>query len=74
MQLDPCPEYHRIIIKAGPTGLNAYSTGGQRSSRVTGLSGANGLVALPAKSGVGPDKLEVGEMAEAVVIGELQMY
>ncbi|KAH9948788.1 molybdenum cofactor biosynthesis protein [Amylocystis lapponica] len=73
MRLDARPEFHRVVIKAGPEGLGAYSTGGQRSSRVASLSGANGLVALPPHQENGPDKLEVGEVVEAVVIGELQM-
>ncbi|KZT66051.1 hypothetical protein DAEQUDRAFT_489147 [Daedalea quercina L-15889] len=73
MRLDPRPEYHRVVINAGPEGLLAYSTGGQRSSRVASLSGANGLVALPARAPDGPSELKAGEVAEAVVIGELQM-
>lgn len=73
MRLDPRPEYHRVIIKASPTGLKAYSTGGQRSSRVASLSGANGFVALPAKQGDGPDSLKAGDIVEAMIVGELQM-
>ena len=73
MRLDPRPEYHRVVIKAGPEGLVAHSTGGQRSSRVASLSGANGLVALPARAPDGSAELKAGELAAAVVIGELQM-
>lgn len=73
MRLDSRPEYHRVVIKAGPKGMVAYSTGGQRSSRVASLSGANGLIALPARVPDGPSELSAGEMADAVVIGELQM-
>lgn len=73
MRLDPRPEYHRVIIKAGPAGFNAYSTGGQRSSRVASLNGANGLAALPAGTSEGPDRLQAGDIVDAVVIGELQM-
>ncbi|GBE79793.1 MoaB/Mog domain-containing protein [Sparassis latifolia] len=73
MRLDPRPEFHRVVIKAGPTGLKAYSTGGQRSSRVASLNGANGLVALPARRIDGPDRVVAGESVEAVVIGELQI-
>ncbi|KAH9938089.1 molybdenum cofactor biosynthesis protein [Fomitopsis serialis] len=73
MRLDPRLEYHRVVIKAGSGGLVAYSTGGQRSSRVASLSGANGLVALPPRASEGPSELKAGEVAEAVVIGELQM-
>jgi gephyrin len=73
MRLDPRVEFHRVIIKAAPDGLRAYSTGGQRSSRVASLSGANGLVVLPLKNDGGPDVLEKGSNAQAMVIGELQM-
>ncbi|KIK96138.1 hypothetical protein PAXRUDRAFT_32580 [Paxillus rubicundulus Ve08.2h10] len=40
-------QFHRVIVKATSNGLHAFSTGGQRSSRVASLSGANGLVQLP---------------------------
>ncbi|OAX43361.1 hypothetical protein K503DRAFT_847231 [Rhizopogon vinicolor AM-OR11-026] len=73
MRLDPRVEFHRVIVKAGEEGLRAMSTGGQRSSRVASLSGANGLVQLPTKREGGPDRLEVGSYADAVIIGELQM-
>ena len=73
MRLDPRPEYHRAIIMATPDGFKAYSTGGQRSSRVASLKGANGLIALPPRTERGPSKLEIGDYVEAIVIGELQM-
>ncbi|KAI0375948.1 hypothetical protein BV20DRAFT_1060066 [Pilatotrama ljubarskyi] len=73
MRLDPRPEYHRAIIKASPAGFKAYSTGGQRSSRVASLKGANGLIALPARGEKGPSKLEIGDIVEAIIISELQM-
>jgi gephyrin len=74
MALDPRPEFHRVIIKAGAEGLKAFSTGGQRSSRVASLAGANGLVALPARSIDGPKTMEAGEVVDTMVIGELEMY
>jgi gephyrin len=74
MVLDPRPEFHRVVVRAGAEGLKAISTGGQRSSRVASLAGANGLVALPARSEGGPSRLEAGELVDAVVIGELEMY
>jgi gephyrin len=74
MLLDPRAEFHRVIVKAGAHGLKAFSTGGQRSSRVASLAGANALVALPARTNGGPTKLAVGEVADAIVIGELEMY
>jgi len=73
MRLDPRVEFHRVIVKAGEESLRATSTGGQRSSRVASLSGANGLVQLPTKMEGGPDRLEAGSYADAVIIGELQM-
>ncbi|THU91892.1 hypothetical protein K435DRAFT_829769 [Dendrothele bispora CBS 962.96] len=78
MRLDPRTEFHRVIIRADfkeEGVLKAFSTGGQRSSRVASLSGANGLVVLPQKgsSKDGKDRLEVGEMADAMVIGDIQM-
>lgn len=71
MNLDPRTEFHRVIIRAGKDGLHASSTGGQRSSRVASLSGANGLVMLPMRT-PNQTKLEVGASVEAVVIGEIQ--
>lgn len=73
MRLDPRTEFHRVIIRAGTDGLEASSTGGQRSSRVASLSGANGLVVLPPKKEGGPQSLEVGERVEAVMVGEIKM-
>ena len=72
MPLDPRTEFHRVHIRTSPGGLRASSTGGQRSSRVASLSGANGLVILPQKKSDGPTHLHAGEYAEAVVIGEIQ--
>ncbi|RDB20116.1 Molybdenum cofactor synthesis protein cinnamon [Hypsizygus marmoreus] len=73
MALDSRTEFHRVIIRAGRGGLQAFSTGGQRSSRVASLSGANGLVILPPKTPGSPTRLEAGARVDAVVIGELQM-
>ena len=71
MPLDPRVEFHRVSIRAEADGFTAYSTGGQRSSRVASLAGANGLVILPASTEGGPQELKVGDNAEAIVIGEL---
>ncbi|KAI0832725.1 MoaB/Mog domain-containing protein [Trametes gibbosa] len=73
MRLDSRPEYHRAIVRASPVGFKAYSTGGQRSSRVASLKGANALVALPPRGENGPSKLEIGDLVEAIVIGEVLM-
>lgn len=73
MNLDSRTEFHRVIIKAGKGALRAFSTGGQRSSRVASLSGANGLVVLPPKVIGSPTRFEVGTRVEAVLLGEIQM-
>lgn len=72
MRLDPRPEFHRVLLRAGDDGtINAYSTGGQRSSRVASLSGANGLVALPARTEEGPKEVLPGSFVGALVVGEI---
>lgn len=71
MRLDPRTEFHRVIISAGSSGLIARSTGGQRSSRVASMSGANGLVILPQKWDNGPTELKEGELADAILIGDI---
>ncbi|KAF5382940.1 hypothetical protein D9757_006332 [Collybiopsis confluens] len=74
MLLDPRTEFHRVIIRSDLKDegkLKAYSTGGQRSSRVASLSGANGLVVLPQRVEGGKEELASGELVEAVVIGEI---
>ncbi|KAI6034880.1 hypothetical protein F5J12DRAFT_901815 [Pisolithus orientalis] len=73
MPLDPRVELHRVIVRPTPEGLLATTTGGQRSSRVTSLCGANGLVQLPPLAVGGPSKLEAGEFAQAIMIGEIQI-
>ncbi|KAG6325835.1 hypothetical protein ID866_13254, partial [Astraeus odoratus] len=73
MALDSRVEFHRVIVTSTPNGLQATTTGGQRSSRVASLCGANGLVQLPTLAEEGPQKLEVGDFAQAVIIGEIQM-
>jgi gephyrin len=73
MPLDPRTEYHRAIIRSVREGLVAESTGGQRSSRVASLSGANGLVVVPPKAEGGPKEMIEGAMIEAILIGEILM-
>ncbi|KAG8897502.1 hypothetical protein FRC01_011315, partial [Tulasnella sp. 417] len=72
MPLDPRPEFHRVVVKCTPSGLEAFSTGGQRSSRVASLAGANGFVALPSRTAE-KTKLAKGTHADAVLIGELRI-
>jgi len=64
--------------EGGVMPLKAYSTGGQRSSRAASLCEANGLVVLPPLAPVVAGqtrkmRLEAGEFAEALVIGEIEM-
>ncbi|KAI1881286.1 hypothetical protein JX265_000112 [Neoarthrinium moseri] len=60
------PEYHRAIVTVGKDGvLSASSTGGQRSSKVGSLRGANALLCMPA--GEGP--LKKGEKVDALLMG-----
>lgn len=82
LPLDPRPEFHRVHVRVNPTltnnagtSLKAYSTGGQRSSRIASLAGANGLVACPARTNEEEAKkvLKKGEVAMAVLIGEIQV-
>lgn len=73
MPLDPRVEFHRVVVQADAEGFKAHSTGGQRSSRVASLAGANGLVVLPGLTEGGPSELKVGETAEAIMIGELHV-
>jgi gephyrin len=73
MNLDSRTEFHRVVIRAEKEGLKAYSTGGQRSSRMTSMSGINGLVVLPGREENGKTKVQVGEYVEAIVVGEIQM-
>jgi gephyrin len=64
---------HRVVVKAEKTGLKAYSTGGQRSSRIASLNGANGFVILPQLKEGAEGVLRAKEMADAIIISELQM-
>jgi gephyrin len=73
MPLDPRPEFHRVLVMSTPTGLEAHSTGGQRSSRTISLAGANGLVALPALKKGEKEVVEAGEQVNVVMIGDLVM-
>ncbi|KAJ6258768.1 hypothetical protein Dda_6821 [Drechslerella dactyloides] len=74
--LDPRPEYHRAVVRVDKTGtLLARSTGGQRSSRIASLEGANALLCLPAAGDVGDKRTRIprGERVPALLIGELKM-
>lgn len=72
MRLDPRTEFHRVIVSAGPSGFCAQSTGGQRSSRIASLSGANALLILPQKKDNAPAEIPTGELVDAILIGDLQ--
>lgn len=61
-------EFARCIIGVGKDGLlSAMTTGGQRSSRIGSFKGANGLLALPVKSGF----VKKGESCDALIMGPL---
>ncbi|KAK4047390.1 hypothetical protein OIV83_005437 [Microbotryomycetes sp. JL201] len=68
--LDPRAEYHRVWLRPTATGLTAFSTGGQRSSRTVSLAGCNGLLELPPSSPTDKER-KAGEVVACVVIGEL---
>ncbi|KAI1081647.1 gephyrin [Whalleya microplaca] len=60
------PEYHRAIVSVGRDGvLVAASTGGQRSSRVGSLRGANALLCMPS----GTEPLRKGAKVDALLMG-----
>jgi len=62
------PEYHRAVISVGGDGaLSAVSTGGQRSSKVGSMKGANALLCLPA----GPEPLSQGARVDALLMGPI---
>ncbi|KAI9728031.1 MAG: hypothetical protein M1834_007845 [Cirrosporium novae-zelandiae] len=73
------PEYVRVRVKVGGAVggqggreeekgmLIAQTTGGQRSSRIGSLSGANALVCLPPGGGI----LEAGNVVEAILMGRI---
>ncbi|OTB12724.1 hypothetical protein K445DRAFT_65812 [Daldinia sp. EC12] len=63
------PEYHRAIVSVGKDGkLLAASTGGQRSSRVGSLRGANCLLCLPS----GKEPLKKGSKVDALLMGGIR--
>ncbi|WP_298404663.1 gephyrin-like molybdotransferase Glp [uncultured Chloroflexus sp.] len=61
------PEYQRIIVTYRQGRLFATSTGGQSSSRILSLRGANGLLLVPAGETVYP----VGSVLPALITGPL---
>jgi gephyrin len=68
--LDPVrPEYHRAIVTVGGDGtLSATSTGGQRSSRVGSLKGANALLCMP----MGTEPMQKGTKVEALLMSNVR--
>lgn len=69
-KLDPGrPEYHRAIVCVRRDGsLWATSTGGQRSSRVGSLKGANALLCMPK----GSEPLQRGMKVEALLMSNVR--
>ncbi|KAI1102222.1 gephyrin [Jackrogersella minutella] len=63
------PEYHRAIVSVGKDGnLIAASTGGQRSSKVGSLRGANSLLCMPS----GKEPLKKGTKVDALLMGGIR--
>ncbi|KAF3061166.1 Gephyrin [Daldinia childiae] len=63
------PEYHRAIVSVGKDGnLLAASTGGQRSSKVGSLRGANCLLCMPS----GKEPLKKGSKVDALLMGGIR--
>jgi molybdopterin molybdotransferase len=59
------PEYQRVIVRFEDGKLVAHSTGGQGSSRLLSLRGANGLLLVPP----GEQVYAAGKELEALLIG-----
>ena len=72
VQLDPRPEYHRVVLswKPGEAVPSAVSTGSQCSSRLLSMRTANALLVLPPRSN-DMTRVEAGEMVDALIIGEI---
>jgi gephyrin len=69
------PEYHRVVVSVNEEGvLMATSTGGQRSSKVGSLRGANALLCLPSgsPSGIGSQILRKGAKLDALLMGNVR--
>lgn len=70
-EVRPLPQrslYHRAVVSAGRDGLlHARSTGGQRSSRVGSLKGANALLCLAP----GTQSYRKGTKVEALLMGKI---
>ncbi|KAI1460307.1 gephyrin [Annulohypoxylon moriforme] len=63
------PEYHRAIVTVGKDGnLIAASTGGQRSSKVGSLRGANALLCMPS----GKEPLKKGTKVDALMMSAIR--
>ncbi|KAK5657756.1 hypothetical protein OQA88_2829 [Cercophora sp. LCS_1] len=63
------PEYHRAIVTVTKDGtLSALSTGGQRSSTVGSMKGANALLCMP--SGLEP--MRKGSKVDALLMGNVR--
>lgn len=63
------PEYHRATVSVGADGmLRATSTGGQRSSKVGSMRGANALLCMPS----GPEPLKAGAKVNALLMSNIR--
>lgn len=77
IKLDPRPEYVRAVVSwdSQVGGLVAVTTGGQRSSRVGSLLGANALLEIPGLSneGLGDKRRERGVVPKGEKVNALMM-
>jgi len=65
------PEYHRAVVAVGKDGmLSATSTGGQRSSKVGSMRGANALLCMPS----GSDPLRKGTKVDALMMSSVRVH
>ena len=74
LQLDPRPEYQRVVIdlKPGQAVADVTITGNQISSRLPSLAAANGLLLLPAGTKDQP-VIKANQEVDCMVIGPLLM-
>lgn len=77
VRLDSRPEFHRVCVAFGADGrLHAWSTGGQRSSKIASAGGANAVLCLPARDSAGDKRRALGvvprgENVDAILWGQV---
>lgn len=66
------PEYQRVQVRARHGDLFVMPCGSQQSSRLMSLTGANGLLILPAEVDAGRKHLPPGENVKVILLGDIQ--